>query len=177
MALAYLTSIGPTRITVTIRDNSSKGVTKTFVVPVAVWNPATDLWADLLTIRDNLVTALNAVLDGLIYRVNVIVGQQEDAAVQSANACEVEDIASVVLNLATLGKTAVLQIPTPVIGVFKGASGKDKNRVDVTDADLNALVDLFQTTGGTFVLSDGEFVDDTTPIDDGKRISRGSTRI
>lgn len=177
MALAYLTSLGPTRITVTIRDNSSKGVTKTFVVPVAVWDPASDLWADLVTIRDNLITALNAVVDGLVYRVNVIIGEQEDSAVQSATACEVEDIASVVLNLATLGKTAVLQLPTPVIGVFKGAAGKDKNRVDVADVDLNALIDLFQTTGGTFVLSDGEYVDDTTPIDDGKRISRGSTRI
>lgn len=177
MALAYLTSLGPTRITITVRDKSAKSVTKTFVVPVAVWDPATALWADLVTIRDGLITALSAIMDGLVYRANVIIGEQEDTAVQATNDCKVEDIASVVVNLATLGKTAVLQVPTPVIGVFQGATGKDRNRVDIADVDLNSYVDEFQTTGGSFVLSDGEYVDDTTPIDDGKRISRGSTRL
>jgi len=174
MALAYLQSLGPTRIVVTIRDYGRKSVSKTFVVPASVWDPASGLWADLVTIRNNLITALDAIIDGLIYRVNVIIGEQEDTAVIPAGVCLVTDIASITLNCETLGKTAVYSLPTPNDGIMKGTSGKDRNIVDVADVNLNLFFDLFQTTGGTFVLSDGEFLDDTAPMDAGKRISRGS---
>lgn len=174
MALAYGST--PVRLIVTLRDEAQNQTTKTYVVPTSVWDPATALWADLVTLRDGLVTALNLISDGLIWKASVMIGQAEDTAVIGAAGSEVENIASVVVNLATIGKTAVLQIPAPVIGLFQGSSGKPKNQVDIADADLNTYVDLFQTTGGDFVLSDGEFVDDTTPIDSGKRIHRKSRK-
>lgn len=174
MALAYGTT--PVKLIITLRDEAQNQTTKQYIVPTSIWDPATDLWAALVVIRDALIAALNAITDGLIWKASIMIGQAEDTAVSGAANSEVENIASVVVNLATIGKTAVLQIPAPVIGLFQGSSGKPKNQVDIADADLNTYVDEFQTTGGSFVLSDGEFVDDTTPIDSGKRIHRRSRK-
>jgi hypothetical protein len=177
MALSYLSSLGPTRILVTIRDKSRKSVTKTFVVPATIWNPASDAWSDLVAIRDGLITKLSAVMNGIVFRVKVVVSEQEDAVVQSSADCLVTDIASIVTNMSTLGKTGNLQIPTPKPAIFQGLDGKELNLIDKTDADLLAYIALFQLTGATFSMSDGEYVDDTTPIDSGKRISKGSTSV
>lgn len=174
MALAYGTT--PVKLVVTLRDEAQNQTTKTFIVPTSVWNPASDLWADLVTIRDGLLTALNAITDALVWKASIMIGQAEDTSTGGAANSEVENIASVVVNLATIGKTAVLAVPAPVIGLFEGASGKPKNIVDIADAALLTYVDEFQTTGGNFVLSDGEFVDDTTPVDSGKRIHRRSRK-
>ncbi len=174
MALAYGTE--PTKLIVTLRDEAKNQTTKTFVVPTSVWNPASALWADLVTIRDGLITALNAITDGLIWKASIMIGQSEDTSDKGAAGSEVENLASLVCVLATLGKTAVVQIPAPVIGVFMGTDGKPKNVVDPNDADLLTFIAEFQTTGGNFVLSDGEFINDTDPIDSGKRIHRKSRK-
>lgn len=174
MALAYLGAA--VKLVATLRDEAKNQTTKQYIVPTAVWNPASALWADLVTIRDGLATALNAVSGGLIWKLSVIIAQSEDTSTIGAAGSEVENLASVVVNLATIGKTAVVQIPAAVIGLFQGASGRQKNQVDLTDTDLLAYVALFQTTGGDFVLSDGEYIDDTDPVDSGKRIHRKSRK-
>ena len=102
--------------------------------------------------------------------------EQESVALPAVD-CDIWDIANIVVNIAGgQGKRGVIKIPCPVIGIFQGAEGAARNNVDIADADLGTFVDQFQTTGGSFVISDGEFVDDTTPMVAGKRISRKSSR-
>jgi len=174
MALAYPT--GPTKFVVTLRDEASNSATKTYVVPTSVWDPTLDLFSALATIRDAFVTSLNLNTDALIWKLSIVIAQEEDTAKIGAAGSEIENIASIVGNISGENKTTVLQIPSPVIGMFVGASGKNKNVVDLLDADLNTFIDHFQSTGGDFTVSDGEVLDDTTPMDSGKRIHRKSTK-
>lgn len=174
MALAY--GDEPVKLIVTLRDEAKNQTTKTFTVPTSVWNPASDLWADLVTIRDAFIAALNAVTGALIWKASIMIGQAETASDKGDAGSEIENLASLVCVLETLGKTAVLQIPAPVIGIFMGTDGKPKNVVDVSDADLLTYIAEFQTTGGNFVVSDGETINDTDPIDAGKRIHRKSRK-
>lgn len=174
MALSYPDA--PTTIRLTLKDKAGFTSVKDFYVPTAVWDPATALWADLVTIRDGLITEQNKVTDALISSTFVTIDQQESVALPTPQ-CDIWDIANVVVNIAGgQGKRGVLKIPCPVIGIFQGSEGADRNNVDIADVDLGTFVDLFQTTGGDFVISDGEFVDDTTPMVAGKRISRKSSR-
>lgn len=175
MALAYTSS--PTTIRVTIKDNAGLSSVKDYVVPTSTWDPASDLFSALATIRDNLATVLNAVSVGLLFVVSIVVDQQEDTLILPAASCEITDIASVVANLSGgEGKSAVLQIPCPDIDNFQGPTGAAKNTVDILDTDLLAYIAKFQATGGDFTVSDGETIDDTTPLKSGKRISRKSSR-
>lgn len=175
MALAYTGS--PTTIRVTIKDDAGLTSVKDFVVPTGTWDPASDLFSALVTIRDNLITALDAITVGLLFVASIVVDQQEDTLILPAFECKITDIASVVANLSGgEGKKATLQIPTPEIGVFQGSTGADKNTVDILDTDLLAYIAKFQATGGDFTISDGETIDDTTPLTSGKRISRKSSR-
>lgn len=174
MALSYPTA--PTTIRLTLKDKGGFTSTKDFYVPTAVWDPASDLIAALITIRDALVTQQNLVTDALVSATFMTVEQQESVALPTPQ-CDIWDIANVVVNLAGgQGKRGVLKIPCPVIGIFQGTEGAARNNVDIADADLGTFVDQFQTTGGSFVISDGEFVDDTTPMVAGKRIARASSR-
>jgi len=174
MALAYPS--GPTHFVVTLRDEAGNSAQKTFVIPTGVWNPASDLIAALIVIRDAFVISLNAVTDALIWKLSMVIVQEEDTAKIGAANSEIENLASIVGNISGENKTTVLQIPAPVIGLFVAASGKNKNVVDVADVDLNSYIDHFQSTGGDFTVSDGEVLDDTTPMDSGKRIHRKSKK-
>lgn len=172
MALSYPT--GPTTIRLTLTDISGLTSVKDFVVPTTIWNPASDLLTAIAAIRDNLVTAINAVTDCLVTDTFIVITEKESLILPAAE-CEVYTVASLVVNLAGgEGKMAVLKIPGPADTIFMDTSGPGRNIVDVTDTDLLAYLDEFQTTGGNFTISDGEFIDDTTPIKAGKRISRKS---
>lgn len=166
----------PTVISLILRDLGQNQATKEFVVPTAVWDPATALWADLKTIRDDLVTAYDAITDCLIYRAIVSIRQTDDTDTVGATGSEVENLASIVCNLETAGKQTVIQVPAPNVGIMQGASGKQFNLVDIADAALITFIDEYQTTGANFSLADGEFLDDTTPMDAGKRTHRGSRK-
>ncbi len=170
MALAYPT--GPTVIRLTLTDDGGKTSVKDFVVPTTVWNPASDLMTAIVAIRDNLVTAVNAVTDALITDTFIVVTEKESLILPAAE-CKIWDLASIVTNLAGgEGKKATIQMPCPNIGIFVAATGPNKNVVDTSDTALLAYIDEFQTTGGNFTISDGEFIDDTTPLQSGKRIGR-----
>ncbi len=172
MALAY--SSGPTVIRLVYKDFHSRVSVKDYVVPTTIWDPASDLLSALVTIRDALVTAVNAVTNALLINVFIAVKQVEDTLSIPAADCHVNEIASMVCALeAGEGKKTTFQLPAPVDGVFVGASGPNYDVVDVEDAALNTLLDMFQTTGGKFTISDGEtMADDTYPAKSGRRIFR-----
>lgn len=64
-------------------------------------------------------------------------------------------------------------IPAPVIGIFAGATGKDRDRIDRTDADLAQYV---QQVAEHAFISDGETIQypgsGVNGMDSGKRITR-----
>lgn len=145
---------------------------KEFFVRSDVWDPATGLIADLKTIRDNLVTAVNAVTDALIKRAIIRLVQTEDTALVGAG--QIENIASISCNTATAGIRRTVKIPAASIGVFLGATGEDSNRVDKTDADLLAFLEFFTDTDGSFFIGTDTHLADTAIVASGKRIHRGS---
>ena len=146
--------------------------------------------ADIATAKANaasLVTLINAVTDALIYSYTITEKFVDDTDTIAATDCQVENIASVVVELETGGKKHALRIPAPSIGIFKGTSGEDMNVVDTADADLIAYVEAFTDKTGYTVpgadaialLSDGEKVlpdntNDVPKIKSGKRIHRAS---
>lgn len=174
--MTLASSAKPVVISLILRDLGKNQATKEFVVPTAVWDPATALWADLKTIRDNLVTAYDAITDCLIYRCIVSIRQTDDTDTFGATGSETENLASIVCNLSTAGKQTVIQIPAPNVGIMSGANGKQFNIVDIADAALITFIDEYQLTGANFTLADGEYLDDTTPMDAGKRTHRGSKK-
>ncbi len=173
MALAYPS--GPTVIRLTLTDIGGKTSVKDFVVPTTVWNPASDLLTAIAAIRDNLVTAIDNVTDALVTDTFIVITEKESLSLPAVD-CLITDIASLVVNLAGgEGKKGILKIPCPQEIIFVDTSGPNRNVLDTLDAAVIAYVDEFQTTGGSFTISDGEFVDDTTPMVAGKRISRKSS--
>lgn len=176
MALVYDT-VAAAVIRVTFTDEAGNDSVKEFVVDPASWDPATGLWADLTAIRDALLVDLNAATTALLTAVYTTIKQVEDTSpALGAAGSEIENIASLSLNLTTLGKFANLQIPAPDIGLFQGPSGPEKNQVDAADLAVTSLVANFQDGVGDFTISDGEKVDATDPIVSGKRIHRRSTK-
>lgn len=165
----------PTTITLILRDVAQNAVSKTFVIPTGVWDPASDLFSALVTIRDNLVTKYNLVTAALIYKAFITVAQTEDTATVGGAGTEIAVNASIVGNLATAGKTATIAIPAPEVGIFTGSSGPALNIVDIADTDLVSFVDEYKAAGD-FVISDGENLDATTPLDSGKRLTRRSNK-
>lgn len=163
----------PTIITLVLRDISKRESHFEFVVPTAVWDPSTGLIADLKTIRDNLVTRFGAVTNSLIYRAFITLKQTDDTDTLGPAGSNLTEGAAIVCDLATAGKLTTIVLPDPVIGIFQGSTGVSRNNVDVADSDLNLLLDKFQTTGGTFTLSDGEYLLDTAnPATKGRRTVR-----
>jgi len=172
MALAADTK--PTRITLILRDENAREIAKEFPVPAAVWDPATGLIADLKTIRDNLVTAFGNNTNALIYRAFITLAQTDDTLELGAAGSNLTDTASLVLNLSTAGKQTGYLFPAPVIGMFTGATGKNRNVVDTQDATLLTFTEMLSLTDGKFTVSDGEKLTDTSAeqVASGKRISR-----
>jgi hypothetical protein len=164
----------PTTISLVLRDENAREIVKEFQVPTAVWDVSADSIGALTTIRNTLVTALNAITNGLVYRAFITIKQVDDTLELGVAGSDLSDAASLVLNLETAGKKAGYILPAPVIGVFAGATGKNRNLVDVADGDLLTFTELFSTTDGSFTLSDGEQVTDTSAeqVASGKRISR-----
>lgn len=174
MALAN----APTVISVEFTDKGGKAVEREYRVPISVFDPATGLLADIQTIRNNLVAALANISDALISKTTIKILEQEDTASVGTSDALVSQVASLVVNLdkTPAGQTAVITVPIPNDGIFISATGKDRDRVDAADAALNTFLDFFQTTGGKFTISDGDTVDDTTPLYTGVRLDKKGKR-
>jgi len=177
MALGYPT-VKPTFVTLVVLDEAGDESHLVYPIRVSAWSAATGLLADLYTIRDAIVTAFNAVSDSTIDSVLTTIAQRNDPKALGAANSEIENIANVVCELETFGKPpAVVKIPAPNIGIFLGTTGEDKNQIDKNDAALLTYLGLFQETGGTVTISDGEQLSDAAAfILSGKRVHRGSRR-
>lgn len=170
MTLAYPS--GPTTIRLVYKDNHNKTSVKDYIVPTGVWDPASGSIAALTAIRDALVVQVNLNTLCLILNAFISIKQTDDTLTIPAVDCHVNETASIVTNLdGGEGKKTTIKMPGPVVGMFVGASGKNLDIVDVEDTDLNTFLDMFQTTGGSFTVSDGETLADVTfPADSGRRL-------
>lgn len=146
--------------------------------------------ADIATAKTNaatIMTALAAITNAAIVSYTIGERFEENATFYGAAGSEVENIASVVTQLAgTPIKYHTFRIPAPVDGLFQGAQGPARNQVDVTDADLlTYLLNFVDETGFTIpgpdaiaLVSDGEKLAGSDPnpvVINGKRIHRAST--
>ncbi len=133
---------------------------------------------DVLGDVDAIITDLEAVTGARVesYSFGEKVG--EDTPGFGAADSEVENIALITSAIdGAPQKKHSLRIPAPVIGVFLGTTGENKNIVDTADADLQAWLANFGTTGHVLV-SDGESIADPTVAGNfkGKRIHRASRK-
>lgn len=162
----------PTTITVTLIDENYVTVDREFIVPTSSWDPTTGLIADLKTIRDNLITELNPITNALVLKATININQTDDTSVVGPDNSRMGDQAQLTLVLDSASpKYANYLVPAAADGIF-GATGKNVNVVDTSDADLLAFLEFFTTTDGVFTISDGETLDDTTLIVSGKRVYR-----
>jgi hypothetical protein len=158
---------------------AQKGFTLTVSLVDAGGNQATKkysllatTYADAATATVSILSALAAVTAAYIkgYRLTEV---YVDAEVTFAPAgVEVENRALIVGQTVTDAKPCTIEIPAPVDGVFEGATGPQRNIVDIDDTDLNTYTDLF-AAGGVCDISDGDVL---AALLSGKRIHRASRK-
>lgn len=154
------------RLVVSLADNGGNVSSLTYVLTAedhatAVTNSAT------------IVAALDAVTNSVIVQYAIKTVFAENGFVYPEAGVENENKASITVLLDGLGaKKANVKIPAPVIGIFTDTKGLGANVVDISDVDLNAYLDIFES-GNEATLSDGETMD--KPLT-GKRISARSNR-
>lgn len=126
---------------------------------------ATDTAWDASAVNTAVTTIigyLNAVTELVVksYRMGVLFLETALTLPTSGDA-EAEQHALVTAQiLGVPNKSAVIDIPGPVIGVFMGSSGEAADIVDVTDTDLTNYVKMFDSGEGNLSkISDGEFID------------------
>lgn len=131
-------------------------------------SPAVTTDAEAQTAATNMLALINPVTDCAIAGYTIKKRFVEDAISYPAGNVMVQDNALLTVNLSnTPNKTGILRIPGAAVGIFQGASGPARRRVDLADADLVAFVNSFNA-GGNFRLSDGEYY---SGLEDGKRVT------
>lgn len=157
-------------ITVTVQDNGKGKSTLTYVC-----DPATvPDYATAQTARGAVVSALSDIIQGVIVGTTLKEVQYENAIVFPASNIEIENKASITVQINGQNRKANLTVPTVSPAIFNGASGASADQVDVTDLFLEAYVDLFRHTTGYFYVSRDLHVADSpngNGIVVGKRIS------
>lgn len=120
-----------------------------------------------LALAQGLITELEAITDSIVvgYRFSDV--WFEDAIAYPPAGIENENKASISYLIDGTNEVGNIKIPAPVIGIFVAPAGPSANQVNVGDADLNAFLDNFRTTGG-FLINDGQFLD---VVLKGKRVS------
>ena len=113
-----------------------------------------------------ILAATQAIIDGVVAGYNYGLRFAEDALVLPPGNVQVQNKASLTIQLTTANKKANRQVPTPTIGIFTDTTGPGSNIVDTTDAAILAWVALFEA-GNECLLSDGEVAESLVS---GKRI-------
>lgn len=164
--------LGPFELRVTFVDEAGNDTTRSYKMVDTIVTPAAAETAAAALIAD-----LAASTTATITRYSVATVYTEDATFLGTAGSEVENNAQLTLKVDNPdpSKTWTTTIPSPVIGMFVGTSGPNKNIVDGADTVVVNFIDNFQTTGGNFTVSDGETVDDTTPFVKGKRVHKASS--
>jgi len=123
---------------------------------------AADAYADAVQRVSDIVDALLAVTDADIVDVSVNSPVAVSAAIPSGpGAGDVFEKALAVLRIPSAenaNKTANLMWPAPSLDVFQGTTGIDRDRLDITDAAVIALV---LELAANWEISDGEPISTT----------------
>jgi len=158
---------------VQLKDKGGNGTTRTY--RLAALDDAGDISA-LVTAQNNLIVTLQAITACVILSVRLARVTINDAfALPSVAAAEVEAHALVSAKITSKpNKSAVIDIPGPVDGIFLGTSGKAWNTVDITDTDLVAFLNNFSGLTPPYTVSDGDTIVLTGA--EGKRTHSSSTK-
>lgn len=124
--------------------------------------------AEAQTAATALIALYNAITDCVVTRYSVVKRYVENALSYPAGNIMVQDRALITVNLSdTPGKTGTLNVPGPSVGLFQGATGPARRKVDLSDSDLVSFLQAFGVSGN-FTLSDGEYY---SGVQDGKRVT------
>lgn len=153
-------------LTVQLKDTGDNSTTRTYELTAATAAAAA---TDAATIMADLDALTNAVIVGYTIGERFV----EDALTLPTSA-EVENCAEISAYIVgSPTKTATVNIPAPVPGIFVGTSGKNFNIVDTSDTLVQNFLAHFGNAGEA-TLSDGEIINPTTAS--GKRIHKKSRR-
>lgn len=155
-------------VTVEFKDSSNRSFRKLLRCRSTVADHAA-----ALTAAAAYATAAAVIHDTKIksYRVSDIF--EENAFTLPTGGVNGSEQAMLVWNIEGGLKTVNHWLPGPDPGIFVGTSGPNRDIIDVTDADLGTYQNQFKTTGGVFEVSDGEQIDDDTPLLRGERVTKG----
>lgn len=138
--------------------------------------------SEIEALGQSLVDALQDISDCGVGSFEVAIKFAATAPTTPQAGSEMENTAAVSLPLNVVGPSGLttfglLSIPGPKIGIFTGESGLNYNTVDLADADLLTLIDLFQSGGSAdFTMSDGQSVAASLTEAYGFRVHRRSRR-
>lgn len=148
--------------------------------------------ADIATAQANaaaIVGDLDPLTNGLVLSYSVGETFKEDTDIYGDVGSEVERKAAISVFLETGDKKHTLYIPAPDPALFLATQGEDKNKVDITNANLIAYLRHFTDETGMLVpgpdaialVSDGEKIKPDNALSvpvirSGKQIHRGSTQ-
>jgi hypothetical protein len=151
-------------VQITLAGSDAKETMRSYETSAAV---TTD--AEAQTAATTLIGLLNAITDTVVTRYNIVKKFKESGTVTyPAGNVMVQDRALITVNLSDEpGKSGTVNIPGPSVGLFLGATGPARRKVDVADADLLAFLQSFGVAGD-FTISDGEYY---SGIQDGKRVT------
>ena len=164
-----LTSVGY-EITVTLRDSSNRRFTKVLKPDAAVVTS----FALAVTAAGGHAGTLSAISKCVVESYRVTEVYEETAFALPGGGVNGFEQASIVANIEGELKTVTLYVPAPEDTLFLASTGPNRDILDISDAALLSYLSEFQTTGGEFTISDGEHLDDTTPVRQGQRINRKS---
>lgn len=156
------------RVVVNVVDNGNQTSTLTYYTTAV---DMTEAEADTVTI----LAALEDMTDCVVSGYHVGPYYREDNLVLPGPGVQIQNKASITVNLAGTAGKANIKIPGPKIDIFSGTSGRAADIVDANDAAVLAYVGLFEAAG-VATISDGELVSTANPIDGGKRIHSKSNR-
>jgi len=128
-----------------------------------------DAFADAVARATALRTALNTISDAPVVEVTILYPAFEASDAGAGDVFEKALLVTRIPSTEDASKTANVTVPAPSIGIFQGATGVDRDRIDITDADL---LEFISELSDNWTVSDGEVIDVTTSggLVSGKRI-------
>jgi len=120
-------------------------------------------YADASDARAAIMTVLNDITDSVIQKSELV----EVEVITDSTGGDIFEVAAIVARLTTAGKTAVLNVPAPNIGIFQSAVGHERDQVDTNDG---ALLDYVTQLAAVVKVSDGETLAGT--VKSGRRVTR-----
>jgi len=156
-------------MTVTVADNGNGRSNLNFQLVAATA-------ADAATAGSTIRTLLDAVTDMTIMGYTLTERFEDPVAALPAAGVQRENRAKLICNVdGFANKVTTIYIPAPVIGIFQDTTGEAADRVDPTDVDMLAYLNIWQVTGALAKTSDGEYLKDTLPLREGNRTHRQSS--